>query len=100
MSGDQREQIPPPTVVDGPGVAEEKQETVNKTVDSKVNLNVDPITAINLNALEYDRKIREAEAVVAQLKSERAAYIYDANVKNLVAQAQAQQNQPQNPVQN
>ena len=65
-------------------------------VKPEINLNVDPGTAINLNAMEYDKKISEAEAVVADLKKQKAAYIYDSNVQSLLAQAQAQKQQ-QNP---
>lgn len=56
----------------------------------EVRLNVDPQTALNLTAQEYDKRITEAEAIVAELKKQKAAYIYDTNVKVLLASAQQQ----------
>ena len=41
--------------------------------------------------MEYDKKITEAEATVYDLKKQRAAFIYDTNVQNLLNQAQKQQ---------
>jgi len=52
-----------------------------------VQLNVDPNTALNITAQEFDKKITEAEAVVADLKKQKAAYIYDTNIQMLLAAA-------------
>lgn len=64
-------------------------------VKPEINLNVDAGTALNLTIMEFDKKIGEAEAVVADLKKQRSAYIYDSNVSLLVKQAQQQQAQQQ-----
>ncbi len=57
----------------------------------QVNLTVDPGTAMNITVQEYDKKITESEAATADLKKQKAAYIYDTNVQILLAQAQEQQ---------
>jgi len=90
---EQVETIPLPTVVDAP--VQRNSETTTTTVKPEINLNVDMLTAINLNVMEYDKKIAVAEAVVADLKKKRAAYIYDANVESLISQAKQQQNNQQ-----
>jgi hypothetical protein len=63
-------------------------------VKPEINLNVDAVTALNLTVMEFDKKITEAESVVADLKKQRAAYIYDTNVGLLVRQAQQQGQSP------
>lgn len=88
---DQYEQMPPPNVVDDPVGQNGQQST---TINPQVSLNVDPVTAINMNALEFDKKIMEAEAVVSDLKKQRAVYVYEANVQNLMEQARQQQQNP------
>ena len=57
----------------------------------EIQLNVDPAVAMNLTVQEFDKKIAEAEAVVADLKKQKAAYIYDTNVQALIAAAKQQQ---------
>ena len=56
-----------------------------------IQLNVEPAVAMNITVQEFDKKIAESEANTAELKKQRAAYIYDTNVQILIAQAQAQQ---------
>ena len=75
----------------------EKKEEKGTTVKPEIQLNLDRGTAINLNVMEFDKKITEAEAVVADLKKQRSAYIYNANVEALLIQAQQQQAQNQQP---
>lgn len=64
-------------------------------VKPEINLSVDLVTAINLTAMEYDKKITEAEVVVADLKKQKSAYIYDSNVQALINQSKQQQNSAQ-----
>lgn len=59
---------------EAPKLAEQKQEQIN----------VDPATAFNLKLQEFDRKIAEAELAVATLKKEKACFIYDQNVQQIV----------------
>lgn len=79
--------VPPVTPSSGPAVTQ----TVKPP---EVTLNVDPVTAMNLTAQEFDKKIAEAEAVVYDIKKQKAAYIYDTNVRALIA---AQQPAPEGP---
>lgn len=58
-----------------------------------IQINVDQNTHMVIAIQDFDRKIAEAEAVVANLKKDKANYIYETNVKILIAQAQNQQNQ-------
>jgi hypothetical protein len=48
------------------------------------SIDVDAGTAFNLKLQEFDKKISEAELVVATLKKEKASYIYDQNVQSIV----------------
>ena len=59
----------------------------------EINLTVDPATAMNLTVQEFDKKIAEAEANVYNLKKQKAAYIYDTNVKALYSAQQQQKQQ-------
>jgi len=60
----------------------------------ELQINVDPNTHMAIAVQDFDRKIAEAKANVANLEKDRANYIYDTNVKLLINQAQ--QNQQQN----
>jgi len=56
-----------------------------------MTLNVEPAVAMNITVQEFDKKIAESEANTAELKKQKAAYIYDTNVQLLIAQANQQQ---------
>jgi fructose-specific phosphotransferase system component IIB len=65
-------------------------------------IDVDAQTAFGLKMQEYDKKIAEAELAatqaqlaVSQLKSEKASYIYDENVKQVVRAYEAKMVQQQ-----
>ena len=47
-------------------------------------IEVDQGTAFSLKIQEFDKKIAEAEAAVADLKKQKFAYIYDENVRTVV----------------
>lgn len=57
---------------------EEKKEAM------KQEISIDPGTAFNLKLQEFDKKIAEAELSVATLKKEKASFIYDQNVQQIV----------------
>lgn len=48
-------------------------------------ITIDLGTAFNLKLQEFDKKIAEAELSVATLKRDKSSYIYDENVKQIVA---------------
>lgn len=48
-------------------------------------ISIDMGTAFNLKLQEFDKKIAEAEFTVYDLKKQRASYIYDQNVQQIVA---------------
>ena len=48
------------------------------------SVEVDLGTAFSLKLQEFDKKISEAEFVVYDLKKQKASYIYDENVKQVV----------------
>lgn len=54
--------------------------------------NVDVITAMTLETQRFDKRIAEAEAIVADLKRQKASYIFDTNIQQLqlLAQKRAQ----------
>lgn len=56
-----------------------------------VQIKVDPSIAVTIEVMKFDKKIAEAEAVVADLKKQRASYIYDQNIQALLAQYNQQQ---------
>lgn len=60
----------------------------------QINIDVDAQTAVAIKVQEFDKLIAEAEENVASLKKQRAAYIYETNVQNLIKQAQQKQNTP------
>lgn len=68
----------------------EKAEDVTKELKFKENdksgehIDIDTRTAFNLKLQEFDKKIADAEYQVYALKKERASYIYDQNVQQIV----------------
>jgi hypothetical protein len=55
---------------------------VEQVPDIQINLNAQ--TAMTIKMQEFDKKISEAELMVAKLKCEKASYIYDTNVQQIV----------------
>jgi len=80
------ETISPEAVLDGP-----KTEAPVTVQPPQIQLNVEPGIAMNLTVQEFDKRIAAVEADVAELKKQKAAYIYDTNVNALIAQAKQQQ---------
>jgi hypothetical protein len=62
----------------------EVQVTDQKEQPKAEQINIDVGTAFNLKLQEFDKKIAEAEHAVATLKKDKAAYIYDQNVQQIV----------------
>ncbi len=65
-------------------MSEEKAKEEVKTEQQKQEISIDPGTAFNLKLQEFDKKIAEAELAVATLKKEKASFIYDQNVQQIV----------------
>jgi hypothetical protein len=59
-------------------------ETVKPEQQQQEQIDIDMQTAFSLKLQEFDKKITEAELTVADLKKQRATYIYDENVKQIV----------------
>lgn len=60
-------------------------ETAEKTQEQpQEQINIDMQTAFSLKLQEFDKKIAEAEFAVADLQKQRATYIYDQNVQQIV----------------
>ena len=51
------------------------------------SITVDEATAFNLKIMEFDKKIAEAETTVADLKRQKATFVYETNVQNVVSMA-------------
>jgi len=64
---------------------------------SEEKIAVDVATAMSIECQRYDKKIAEAEVVVADLKRQKATYIFDTNIQNLLAAKRAQETQPIQP---
>lgn len=50
-----------------------------------VDITVDDATAFNLKLQEFDMKIAESETTVADLKRQKASFVYNTNLQNVVA---------------
>jgi hypothetical protein len=61
-----------------------KDKEVEPAQNEQMDINIDAGTAFNLKLQEFDKKIANAEWQVASLKKERATYIYDQNVQQIV----------------
>ncbi len=70
----------------------EVQENAPET-QPEIELNVDPQTHLLVTVQDFDRKIADAKAAVANLESQKASYIYETNVKLLINQAKQQEEQ-------
>lgn len=64
------------------------QEAGQVQQQQKVNLDAQTFFAIKLQ--EFDKMIAEAEENVASLKKQKAAYVYDTNVQQILQQQQQQ----------
>lgn len=71
---------------------------MSSEVQSKIQIDVDPNILMTLKVQEFDKKIAEAKAVVADLERQKAVYIYDTNIQAIISQAQQAKTQ-QNPIQ-
>jgi hypothetical protein len=67
-------------------ISEQKTEelSVEQVSKEEERINIDPITAFNLKLKEFDKKIADAEWQVITLKKERATYIYDQQVQQII----------------
>lgn len=66
-------------------------EQQNEQQQPEITLNVDQNTHMMIAIQDYDRKIADAEATVANLKKEKANFIYETNVNFLINQAKQEQ---------
>ena len=55
--------------------------------ESKINFQTDVNSALTIKSLEFDMKIAEAEAVVADLKKQKAIFLYESNIQILIEQS-------------
>jgi hypothetical protein len=62
-----------------------------KESDESIKIEVDPASAMTLKLQEFDKKIAEGEAVVANLKMQKATFLYDTNLQVLINKHRAQQ---------
>lgn len=66
----------------------------------KLEIDVTAEVAFSLKLQEFDKAIAISDAKTAELKMQKAAYVYDTNLQNVIAQAKAAQapvNPPQTP---
>lgn len=83
-----------PETVAGTDVPPQKSvEEGQQQAESKpqVDVTVDMQTAIAIKVQEFDKKIAEVKAQVASLESQRASYIYEANLDFIVKKSQQKQ---------
>jgi hypothetical protein len=60
------------------------------TQQEPIQVNVDPNVAFNLKLQEFDKLIAESEAQTAEIKRQKATFIYESNVNIILQQKQAQ----------
>lgn len=70
------------TVVDDSKTTAQKQ-------PEPIEIDVEPGVAFNLKLQEFDKHISEAEAQVADLKRQRATFVYETNLQAVVQASQA-----------
>ncbi len=61
-----------------------KQEVATDAAQQSEQIDIDLGTAFSLKLQEFDKKIAEAELVVATLKKDKISYVYDQNVQQIV----------------
>lgn len=69
------------------------------TEQKPIEIEVEPQVAFNLKLQEFDKAIATAEAQAANLKMQKAAFVYDSNVKTLTDAATAKKAQDAQPAQ-
>lgn len=57
----------------------------------KIEISIEPQVAFTLKCQEYDKLIAEAEKQVADLKAQKASYIYDTNTQIILKDYQEKQ---------
>jgi hypothetical protein len=57
----------------------------SKLNQEQMQIDVDSQTAFALKIQEFDKNIAEAETKVAQIKLDKAAFVYDCSVQQIVA---------------
>jgi hypothetical protein len=57
------------------------------------DIHVDIATAMTIECQRFDKKIAEAEAQVADLKRQKASYIFDTNIQQLLTQKKIRDSQ-------
>lgn len=65
------------------------EQTTNVPQSEPITVNVDANTAFTLKLQEFDKAIATAEAQAANLKMQRATYLYETNLNSVVAQSKA-----------
>lgn len=60
-------------------------------IPNQINIDVDAATAVAIKVQEFDKNITELEAQVADMKRQKATYIYESNIQKLIKQAQQRQ---------
>lgn len=53
-----------------------------------IEVELDPLSAQALKVQEFDKQIAEAEAVVADLKKQRATFIYESSIQMILKSKQ------------
>ena len=58
-------------------------------MSDQIEIQADAPTIFTLKLQEFDKKITEAEALAAEFKKQKAAFVYDSNVQMLINQHKA-----------
>ena len=66
-------------------------ETPNVEKSEPIKIEVDSASAMVLKQQEFDKKIAEAEALVSNLKLQKATFLYETNLQVLVNKHKANQ---------
>jgi hypothetical protein len=66
-------------------------ETQNIEKNEPIKIEVDSASAMVLKQQEFDKKIAEAEALVSNLKLQKATFLYETNLQVLVNKHKANQ---------
>ena len=69
-------------------IAIQPEQQPDQPEQKPIEIEVDPQVAFNLKLQEFDKAIATAEAQAADLKRQKAAFIYDRNVQILTEAAQ------------
>lgn len=74
-----------PEVVDAPANEEVEEIPEEEAKPEEIQIELDGQTAFQMQLQEFDVKIAQAEANVAELKKQKVEYLYNFNVQNLAA---------------